>query len=88
MTARQEILELIQPNIVNDCGDSYGVHVNWCGNIYYDFNNERLINQVINAELASLQMAISNLDIFNEDHAGELQELIFYRDYLTGEIDH
>ena len=87
MTARQEILELIQPNIVNDFGDSYGVHVNWGGNIYIDFDNERLIDQVINAELASLQMAISNLDVFDEDHAGELQELISYRDYLTGDIN-
>lgn len=88
MTARQEILELIQPNIVNDYGDSYGVHVNWCGNFYIELNNERLINKVINAELASLQMAISNLDPFNEDHAGQLQELISYRDYLTGETDY
>jgi len=88
MTARQEILELIQPNIVNDYGDSYGVHVNWCGNFYIDFNNERLINKVIESELSFVEIAIRKLDTFNEDHAGQLQELISYRDYLTAGTAH
>ena len=79
MNVRQDILEVILPK---PC-DGYGVHVNWCGNIYHDYNSERLINRVIQSELASLDTAISNLDTFNEDHAGELQELLFYRDYLS-----
>jgi len=39
--------------------------------------------EVIQSQLASLDTAISKLDTFNEDHAGELQELLFYRDYLS-----
>ena len=60
----------------------------WNGHCYHDFNTEALVNLVIEVELDRVQFRISRLDIFNEDHAGELQELICYRDYLTGDINH
>lgn len=60
--------------------------VSWNGRSYYEFNTEALVNLVIEVELDFVGIAIRKLDVFNEDHAGELQELICYRDYLTGDI--
>lgn len=74
-------------------GVSFGGHhrpysVIWNGRCYHDFNTEALVNLVIEVELDFVGIAIRKLDVFNEDHAGELQELITYRDYLTGDINH
>ena len=62
--------------------------VNWNGRAYHDADTNDLVNQVIESELAFVEIAIRKLDTFNEDHAGQLQELISYRDYLTGETAH
>jgi hypothetical protein len=60
--------------------------VTWNGRAYHDFDTCDLVNQVIECELGFVEIAIKKLDAFNEDHAGELQELITYRDYLSAGI--
>ncbi len=59
--------------------------VNWNGHTYHDADTNNLVNRVIKTELALVEFSIRKIDPFNEDHAGELQELVTYRDYLTGE---
>ena len=79
MNVRQDIINLTQfyPNM------RHPYAVTWDGRAYHDTNTHDLVNQVISTELEFVEIAIRNLDFFNEDHAGELQELLFYRDYYS-----
>jgi hypothetical protein len=78
MNVRQDIINLTQFYPITSL-----YAVTWNGRAYHDTDTHDLVNHVINTELEFVEIAISNLDSFNEDHAGELQELLFYRDYYS-----
>jgi len=79
----------IREDIINDTryfkNMRHPYAVNWNGHAYHDADTNTLVNRVIETELALVEFSIRKIDPFNEDHAGELQELITYRAYLTGE---
>jgi hypothetical protein len=79
MNVRNDIIDatLFYPNAPHPYG------VTWNGRAYHDTDTYDLVNQVINTELEFLEIEISKLHSFNEDHAGELQELLFHREYLS-----
>ncbi|MDP7636232.1 MAG: hypothetical protein QF577_01660 [Phycisphaerae bacterium] len=79
MNVRQDIISLTQ--FYRNMRHPYSV--TWNGRAYHDTDTNDLVNQVIDTELEFVGIAIRKLDAFNEDHAGELQELLFYRDYLS-----
>ena len=84
MNIRKDILSFVETSPA----PAYGCHVNWDGNFYYAYTPEGLIDKVIIDSLANVDEEIRKLDTFSEDHQGALQELQFYRDYLTAGVNH
>ena len=79
MNVRQDIISEMRH--YPDAPHPYGV--TWNCRSYHDTDTYALVNKVIEIELEFIEIALMKLNSFNEDDQGELQELLFYREYLS-----